>query len=113
MKAALLALSLTLWAPYQCGTEPNERPQEDSAPKALWQLSERFESEGNSAARETTLNQLVDRYPSSHYAEQARIALGLPSRKNERKQTEDKPEKDEEPASGGEDTAKDPESGDE
>jgi len=85
MKAALLAFSLLLWAPYQCGTEPNETPQEDTAPKALWQLAERFGSEGNADARNTTLNQLVDRYPSSHYAEKARQELGLPSRENNRR----------------------------
>ena len=78
MKAVLLALGLTLWAPYQCGTEPNERPREDTAPAALWELSERFESEGNAAARESTLNQLVEKYPSSRQAEKARLALGLP-----------------------------------
>ncbi|HEX5660858.1 MAG TPA: hypothetical protein VFX59_26880 [Polyangiales bacterium] len=82
MKAALLALSITLSAPYQCGTEPNERPREDSAPKALWMLSEKFQQEGNSAARETTLHQIVEVYPSSRYAERARHELGMPSRKS-------------------------------
>lgn len=91
MKAALLALSVMLWAPYQCGTEPNERPQEDSAPKALWVLSEKFESEGNTAARDTTLNQLVEQYPSSRYAEQARLTLGLPARKSGRASGSEKP----------------------
>ncbi|MDB4990116.1 MAG: hypothetical protein JWN04_5294 [Myxococcaceae bacterium] len=111
MKSALLALSLMLWAPYQCGTEPNERPQEDSAPKALWVLADKFESEGNSAARATTLNQLVEQYPSSHYAEKARIELGLPARANNRTQGAEKPEKSDapEPAS---DAEQDPESGD-
>ena len=103
MKAALLALSVMLWAPYQCGTEPNERPQEDSAPKALWVLSEKFESEGNRAARETTLNQLVEQYPSSRYAEQARLALGLPARKNARSSGAEKAEAS---------STEDPESGD-
>jgi hypothetical protein len=81
MKAALLALGITLWAPYQCGTEPNERPREDSAPKALWMLAEKFQQQGNSDARNTTLNQLVEVYPSSRYAERARHELGMPSRK--------------------------------
>jgi outer membrane protein assembly factor BamD (BamD/ComL family) len=82
MKAALLALSITLWAPYQCGTEPNERPREDSAPKALWMLAEKFQQENNSAARETTLHQLVEVYPSSRYAERARVELGMPAHKD-------------------------------
>jgi outer membrane protein assembly factor BamD (BamD/ComL family) len=103
MKAGLLALCVTLWAPYQCGTEPNERPQEDTAPKALWVLSEKFESEGNSGARETTLHQLVEQYPSSRYAEQARLALGLPSGKGGRASGSEKSESA---------SAPDPESGD-
>lgn len=82
MKAALLALSVMLAAPFQCGTEPNERPREDSAPKALWMLAEKFETQGNAPARETTLEQLVEVYPSSRYAERARQALVLPSRQN-------------------------------
>jgi outer membrane protein assembly factor BamD (BamD/ComL family) len=79
MKAALLALGITLWAPYQCATEPDERPQEDSAPKALYVLAEKFEQEGNGAARETTLHQLIEQYPASRYAERARSDLGMAS----------------------------------
>lgn len=79
MRAAMLALSIALYAPYQCGTEPSERPVEDSAPKALWMLAERFQAEGQAAARETTLQQLISLYPSSRYAERAREALGLPA----------------------------------
>lgn len=78
MRAAMLALSIALYAPYQCGTEPDERPIEDSAPKALWMLAERFAAEGQTTARETTLQQLVAQYPSSRYAARAREALGLP-----------------------------------
>jgi hypothetical protein len=103
MKAALLALSITLSAPYQCGTEPNERPREDTAPKALWMLAEKFQQEGNASARETTLHQLVEVYPSSRYAERARHELGLPSRKGS---DDEGAEKD---SSGSED----PEQGDE
>jgi len=77
VRAAMLALGIALYAPYQCATEPNERPLEDSAPKALWMLAERFQTEGQSEARETTLRQLIEQYPSSRYAERARQALGL------------------------------------
>ena len=77
MRAAVLALGIALSAPYQCGTEPNERPVEDSAPKALWMLAERFQAEGKVEARTTTLQQLIEQYPSSRYAERARVALGL------------------------------------
>ena len=78
MRAAVLALSIAVSAPYQCGTEPNERPVEDSPPKALWMLAERFKAEGQASARETTLRQLIDQYPSSRYAERARAELGIP-----------------------------------
>lgn len=105
MKAALLALSLMLSAPYQCGTEPNERPREDSAPKALWVLAEKFETQGNSAARETTLQQIVETYPSSRFAERARQALGLPSRKGSDSESET--------SSSSSSGSEDPESGDE
>lgn len=79
MKGLALALSIALWAPYQCATDPNERPVEDTAPKALWLLSERFQAEGDMKARETTLRQLVEQYPSSRYAQRAREELGLAS----------------------------------
>jgi TolA-binding protein len=82
MRAAVLTLGILLSAPYQCATEPNERPTEDSAPKALWMLAERFEREHNGAARETTMRQLIEQYPSSRYAERARQALGLSSAPN-------------------------------
>ena len=89
MKAALLALGVMLSAPYQCGTEPNERPRQDSAPKALWMLAERFASENNGSARQTTLRQLIENYPTSRYAERARQELGLPSAPKEDKHERD------------------------
>ncbi len=106
MKAALLALSITLWAPYQCGTEPNERPREDSAPKALWVLAEKFQQQGNSDARSTTLNQLVEGYPNSRYAERARKELGLPPR------SKDDEEASEKVSSGSSGDEENPEQGD-
>jgi outer membrane protein assembly factor BamD (BamD/ComL family) len=119
MKAALLALSITLWAPYQCATEPNERPQEDSAPKALWMLAEKFEQEGNSSARETTLHQLIEQYPSSRYAERARANMGMPSGRTEKYAgDEEKAQKERDENEAKENKAadakpKNPESGDE
>jgi len=78
MKSAVLALCAALLAPYQCATSKNERPLEDTAPKALWILSERFQKEGDGKARETTLQQIVEQYPGSRYAQRARSELGLP-----------------------------------
>ncbi len=89
MKAAALALCTALLAPYQCATSKNERPMEDTAPKALWVLSERFEKEGDQKARETTLHQLVEQYPSSRYAERARSELGMPPSERGKKLSSD------------------------
>jgi outer membrane protein assembly factor BamD (BamD/ComL family) len=114
MKAALLALSITLWAPYQCATEPNERPQEDSAPKALWMLAEKFEQEGNSSARETTLRQLIEQYPSSRYAERARANMGLPSGRTDKQAGDESDAKDDaKDEKTGAAKPKDPETGEE
>jgi TolA-binding protein len=96
MKAALLALGIMLGAPYQCATEPNERPTEDTAPQALWMLAERFASENNPSARETTLKQLIERYPSSRYAERARHELGVAAPSATKAQASDDPEEGDE-----------------
>ncbi len=77
MKAPLFAAALYAFAPYQCGTEPNERPVEDTPPQALWTLAERFGADGDVAARETTLRQIIEEYPSSRYAQRARQELGI------------------------------------
>ena len=77
MKALLFAACLLTTAPYQCATDTNDRPLEDTAPQALWILAERFESEHNQAAKETTLRQIIDEYPTSRYAQRARQELGL------------------------------------
>ena len=77
MRALALALGLIFLAPIQCGSAPRDRPEfEDSPAQALWELSERFEAEGDEDARRRTLEHLVERYPSSRFAERARVALG-------------------------------------
>lgn len=71
-----LVLALALSAPFQCASDPDpNRRLEDSPAEALWDLAERFESEGDTAARRTTLEQLVERYPSSSEAHRAREEL--------------------------------------
>lgn len=76
MKPLLLAGLLAL-APVQCGSSPRDRPEfEDSPAEALWDLSERFETAGDDAGRTRTLEYLVERYPSSRFAERARVSLG-------------------------------------
>jgi len=70
--AALLAL-----APIQCGSGPREHPEyEDDPAEAVWELSERFAAEGDEDARRRTLEYLIERYPSSRFAERARVQLG-------------------------------------
>ncbi len=73
----MFAACLLASAPYQCASDTTDRPVEDTAPQALWILSERFETEGNQPARETTLRQLINQYPSSRYAHRAREELGI------------------------------------
>jgi hypothetical protein len=76
--AALLALALSL-SPFQCASDPDpERAMEDSAPAALWDLSERFRADGDLAGRTRVLRYLVDRYPSSRYARRAERELDTP-----------------------------------
>src|SRR6478735_545736 len=77
MKSVVLALCGVLLAPYQCATG-EYRPLEDTAPKSLWLMAERFEKEGQAPAREVTLHQLIEQYPGSRYARRARAALGIP-----------------------------------
>jgi TolA-binding protein len=78
MKAAALACLLALSAPYQCASDEERPPVEDTAPQALWILAERFKAESNPDARKTTLQQIIDAYPSSRYAQRAREELGIP-----------------------------------
>jgi hypothetical protein len=73
MKTLLVAALSALLAPYQCASgDTAERPIEDSAPKALHILAERFSSDGNNSACETVIDQLIEQYPSSRYAKEAR-----------------------------------------
>ncbi len=75
MRPLALALMLAL-APLQCSRPPAEHPEyEDSPAEALWDLSERFREAGDEAARRRTLEYLIERYPSSRFAERARVTL--------------------------------------
>lgn len=76
LTTALLTLSLLGTAPFQCASDPNpEHRTDDTASEALWSLSERFRAEGNDAARRSTLEELVERYPNAREAERARLVL--------------------------------------
>jgi hypothetical protein len=75
--AALVVLVLALArAPFQCASDPDpNRRLEDSAPEALWNLSEEFEARGDREARDVTLRHLIDRYPRSRFARRAELLL--------------------------------------
>jgi hypothetical protein len=78
VKASVLfvAVAALAGAPFQCASDPDpNRRMEDSAPEALWELSERFEAKGEHAARRETLRHLVERYPSSRFARRAELEL--------------------------------------
>jgi TolA-binding protein len=78
VKVLGLAIVLLL-APLQCGRAPSDHPEyEDSPGEALWDLSERFGAEGDEEGRRRTLAYLIERYPSSRFAERARVVLGQP-----------------------------------
>ena len=72
-----LCLAASGLAPMQCGSDPDYSLRDHETPdEALWGLAERFDKQGNQAARRQTLEYLVERYPNSRYAARARQELG-------------------------------------
>lgn len=69
-------LAAALVAPLQCGSKvrPELRREEEPA-AALYKLAERFKAQHAQAARLETLRFIVERYPSSRFAETARVEL--------------------------------------
>jgi len=69
-------------APFQCASDPDPgRRTEEDPSEVLYQLAERFRASGDREAHTATLRYLVERYPSSRFAERARLdleALGQP-----------------------------------
>ena len=74
--AAAVFASVFGSAPFQCASkvDPNKRMEEEPG-EALYGLAEKFKSEGNQAARVSTLKYIVKNYPSSRFAETARQDL--------------------------------------
>ena len=72
MKSAVLAFCAALSAPYQCATDENERPVEDTAPQALWILSERFQKDERTQGSRNHAASDHRAYPASRYASRAR-----------------------------------------
>jgi outer membrane protein assembly factor BamD (BamD/ComL family) len=74
--AGPLMLAAALAAPFQCGSRARpENHLEEEPADALYKLAERFAVAGDPKARAETLRFLVERYPSSRFAEAARLDL--------------------------------------
>ncbi len=58
-------------APYQCKSDDPAMAREDTPADALWTLCGRFALDGNDRAARETLDELIDRYPSSRLAVRA------------------------------------------
>lgn len=72
--ALLLAASFS--APIQCGSKVRpEHRMEDEPGEALYKLAERFAAQGDKKARVETLRFIVERYPTSRFAQAARLDL--------------------------------------
>ncbi len=72
---SLLLASASL-APFQCSSEvdPNKR-REDEPGEALYGLAEQFKEKGDQRARADTLRFIIKKYPTSRFAERARLDL--------------------------------------
>jgi outer membrane protein assembly factor BamD (BamD/ComL family) len=63
-------------APLQCTSEPDPSLAIEETPgEALYQLAQEFKRAGDHAAWHKTLEHLLRRYPSSRFAEMARLDL--------------------------------------
>jgi len=73
----LLCVAALGAAPLQCSKGPDdpELRRYETPPEALYDLAERFEKQGNGAARRTTLEYIVERYPNSRFARMAKEDL--------------------------------------
>jgi outer membrane protein assembly factor BamD (BamD/ComL family) len=64
-------------APVQCAHKPDpDVRREDSPGDALWGLAESFRAKGDETSARETLRYLLEKYPASRHAEEARRALG-------------------------------------
>jgi outer membrane protein assembly factor BamD (BamD/ComL family) len=78
LRGAVLSLLLASasFAPFQCASEadPNKRREEEPG-EALYGLAEQFKAKGEQVARADTLRYLIKKYPTSRFAERARLDL--------------------------------------
>lgn len=74
--AALLVLLGSATAPLQCASDPPAATSREETPgEALKRLADEFAKAGDSEARVKTLQFLVERYPRSRFAEEAKVEL--------------------------------------
>jgi len=72
----MILLASLSTAPFQCAKRPDpERAIEEEPGDALYKLAERFREKGDREARITTLRYLVERFPSSRFAPEAKRDL--------------------------------------
>jgi outer membrane protein assembly factor BamD (BamD/ComL family) len=77
-RSLLLVLSAAVFAqaPLQCSREPDPALRTyETPPDALYDLAQRFKAKGDTSAWRDTLSYLVERYPSSRFAERAKQDL--------------------------------------
>jgi outer membrane protein assembly factor BamD (BamD/ComL family) len=63
-------------APLQCASDPEPSLRRYETPgEALYDLATQFKAKGDDKAWRTTLEYLIARYPSSRFAERAKLEL--------------------------------------
>ena len=76
LKPILLLSSALSLAPFQCAGDPDpSRAIEETPGEALYSLAGEFKKHGDDAAWRETLQYLIERYPSSRFAEAAKTDL--------------------------------------
>ena len=76
LRALALCFAALALAPFQCARDPDpEKAIEDDPAEALYGLAGRFAKAGNRPARRDTLRYIVERYPTSRFAELAKDDL--------------------------------------
>jgi outer membrane protein assembly factor BamD (BamD/ComL family) len=78
--ASIAAAGLLLGsAPFQCGDpEPIRYARRDDPAEVVWSLGVRLDRRGQRTAAHETWRYLIERYPTSRYAERARMELDHP-----------------------------------
>lgn len=74
--AVILAAAFATSAPFQCTSNPDpNQALEDTPGEAVYRLAQEFQTSGDHEAWRRTLTYLIERYPSSRFAVQAKQDL--------------------------------------